>query len=187
MVNIRMIVCDPMAEKLLTLFIESSADHCLAEPAELILLDARQLPQLPDLKRHDPAARIAVVSSAPEYTYPETAQAMGADGFWYLQPSEEAFVSLVKSVLLGERPFPRKTPAVPFGKISSDALTERELEVLQQLVSGKSDAQIAEALNCSIPTVKHHIQQMRLKTGFANRTQIAVCAVERGLILPKQQ
>lgn len=186
MANIRIITCDPMAEKLLTLFIKSSADHCLAEPAELILLDARQLSQLPDLKQYNPAAKIVVITSLPEYTYPEAAKSLGADGFWYLQLSEEAFVSLIKTVLLGERPFPQQTPAVQFGKISSDALTERELEVLQQLVSGKSDAQIAEALNCSVPTVKHHIQQMRLKTGFANRTQIAVCAVAQGLILPKQ-
>ena len=175
MANIRIITCDPMAEKLLTLFVELSAVHCLAEPAELILL-----------KQHNPAAKIIVITSLPEYTYPETAKSLGADGFWYLQPSEEAFVSLMKTALLGERPFPRQTPAVQFGKISSDELTEREREVLQQLVSGKSDAEIAEALNCSVPTVKHHIQQMRLKTGFANRTQIAVCAVEQGLILPKR-
>ena len=50
------------------------------------------------------------------------------------------------------------------------------------MVSGKTDAEIGEALNMAVPTVKHHIQQLRIKTGLFNRTQIAVNAVSSGLI-----
>ena len=49
------------------------------------------------------------------------------------------------------------------------------------------DAKIGEILNMSVSTVKHHIQQLRLKTGFSNRTQIAVAAVSCGLIDKKLQ
>ena len=69
-----------------------------------------------------------------------------------------------------------------FGDVVSHELTDRELEVLRKVVEGKTDAQIGEVLNMSVPTVKHHIQQLRTKTGFANRTQIAVAAVSSGLI-----
>ena len=68
------------------------------------------------------------------------------------------------------------------GDTLSAALTKRELEVLRELVSGKTDAEIGEALNMAVPTVKHHIQQLFFKTGFTNRTQLAVDAVRSGSI-----
>ena len=54
--------------------------------------------------------------------------------------------------------------------------------MLRELVSGRTDAQIGETLNMAVPTVKHHIQQLFFKTGFTNRTQLAVDAVRSGLI-----
>lgn len=68
------------------------------------------------------------------------------------------------------------------GEAQSTALTPREMDVLRQLVSGKSDAEIASELNCAVPTVKHHIKQLFLKTGFENRTQLAVDAVRSGSV-----
>ena len=185
MVNVRIIENNPITLKLLETFVEAAPDFSLREPAELILLDAREMAQLPNLKQQLPGVKIVVMTDKPEHSSLQKAQALDADGFWYLQPSEKAFVSLLKAALRGEKPFPQRPPVVRFGKSSSDELTARELEVLQQLVNGKSDAEIAEALNCSVPTVKHHIQQMRIKTDFANRTQIAVCATVCGLVFPE--
>jgi DNA-binding NarL/FixJ family response regulator len=39
----------------------------------------------------------------------------------------------------------------------------------------------------SLCTVKHHIQSMKDKTGFRNRTELAVCARAKGLIINKLQ
>ena len=102
----------------------------------------------------------------------------GAAGFWYLEPSVES----LSRVLAGQPAFPEKAPEVQFGNVQRSALTLREMDVLRQLVGGKSDAEIAQRLNCSVPTVKHHIQQLRIKSGFSNRTEIAVAAVSVGLI-----
>ena len=60
---------------------------------------------------------------------------------------------------------------------------DRELEVLRELVAGESDAAIAEKLFMSLRTVKSHIQSMREKTGFRNRTELAVRARESGLVI----
>ena len=70
-----------------------------------------------------------------------------------------------------------------FGYITSDELTDRELEVLREVVAGESDAAIAEKLHMSLRTVKGHIQSMRDKTGFRNRTELAVRARDCGLII----
>ena len=67
-------------------------------------------------------------------------------------------------------------------EIEHKALTNA-IEVLRELVAGESDAAIAEKLFMSLRTVKSHIQSMREKTGFRNRTELAVRARESGLII----
>ena len=71
---------------------------------------------------------------------------------------------------------------IKFGNTTADQLTERELLVLQRVADGGTDAEIAETLGISLRTVKTHIQNMRAKTGFRNRTQLAVKAAVAGLI-----
>ena len=127
--------------------------------------------QLPDLRLEQPADVILL-----------TARAAGADGFWYPLPESAALHRFLLAVMAGEKPFPETVPVVMLGNAESSNITNREMEVLRQIVSGKTDPQIGEALGVSVPTVKHHIQQLRLKTGLVNRTQLAAEAVGCGLI-----
>lgn len=120
---------------------------------------------------------IVFTASADPFCF-EAAKEAGADGFWYLNADGEGLAQ----VLSGEAPFPRKPPQVQLGNAMSGDLTARELEVLRELVTGKTDAQIGDSLSLAIPTVKHHIQQMLSKTGCSNRTQLATAAVSCGLI-----
>lgn len=62
-----------------------------------------------------------------------------------------------------------------------DALTARELEILQLIVEGRSNAQIAGALYISEKTVKNHITNILRKLGLDDRTQAAVFALRHGL------
>ena len=71
---------------------------------------------------------------------------------------------------------------IKFGNTTANQLTERELLILQHVADGDTDAEIAEALGLSLRTVKTHIQNMRAKTGFRNRTQLAVKAAVAGLV-----
>ena len=63
-----------------------------------------------------------------------------------------------------------------------EALSERELEVLQLLAAGKSNAQIADELYVTLHTVKKHITHILGKLGAANRTEAAARARELGLV-----
>jgi nitroreductase len=56
-------------------------------------------------------------------------------------------------------------------------------KLMPGLESGETDAAIAEKLYLSVRTVKQHIQSMRDKTGFRNRTELAVRARESGLVI----
>jgi len=168
--RIRIITPDPILEALLTLLAEQ-----LPEPEEdILLLDAAWTGRM----REFSAEKIILFTASADPAYLTAAREAGAGGFWYLKPSAEE----LSLVLEGDPAFPEKAPAVPLGNVLSNALTKRELEVLREMASGKTDAEIGEALNMAVPTVKHHIQQLFFKTGFTNRTQLAVDAVRSGLI-----
>ena len=181
--KVRIIENNPMVHRLLELFVEAMPEFKLGEPADVILLDACELQQITALKRKKPSVKIVVMTRLPEYSYPEIAWNMGADGFWYQVPDQKELEKLMLGVLAGNRPFPGQPPMVRLGDAESSELTRRELEVLRELSTGKTDADIAQTLNCSVPTVKHHIQQLMLKTGLENRTQLAIAALISGLVV----
>jgi len=62
------------------------------------------------------------------------------------------------------------------------ALSERELEVVHCLAEGLSNAAIGRRLNISQHTAANHIRSILMKTGCANRTEVAAWAVRRGLV-----
>lgn len=56
----------------------------------------------------------------------------------------------------------------------TDELTPREKEVIRELSSGKSNAEIANSLNVSVNTIKTHLQRSCKKTNSKNRTELVV-------------
>ena len=166
----KIITPDPIVEALLALLVEQ-----LPEPEESgVLLDAAWLRRIGEFSN----CKVVVFTASADPVCLTAAKEAGADGFWYLHFSGDGLAE----VMTGVKSFPEKAPSVQLGKAWSESLTKRELDVLRQMAEGKSDAQIGDALSISVSTVKHHIQQLRRKTGLANRTQLAVEAVRSGLI-----
>ena len=65
-----------------------------------------------------------------------------------------------------------------------EALSTRELEVLQLVATGLTNQQIAERLVISIRTVKKHVENIHGKLGVQNRTEAAAKARQLGLVKP---
>ncbi|PKB71278.1 MAG: hypothetical protein BZY87_06135 [SAR202 cluster bacterium Io17-Chloro-G6] len=63
-----------------------------------------------------------------------------------------------------------------------DGLTQREVEVLRLVATGKTDREIAEELFISVATVSTHVRNLLNKTGAANRTEAPAYAGRQGLI-----
>jgi DNA-binding NarL/FixJ family response regulator len=70
---------------------------------------------------------------------------------------------------------------VTAGALSAD-LTDRELDVLRLLASGRTDREIAQRIGISVNTVNRHIRNIVDKLGAGNRTRAALLAAEAGLI-----
>jgi DNA-binding NarL/FixJ family response regulator len=74
------------------------------------------------------------------------------------------------------------TAAVASEANAVDVLTERELDVVELVARGKTNAEIAEALFVSVSTVKTHLEAVRAKLGVRNRVGIAAWAWEHGVV-----
>jgi DNA-binding NarL/FixJ family response regulator len=63
-----------------------------------------------------------------------------------------------------------------------EPLTEREVDVLQQMAYGRRNSEIAEILHISLGTVKTHVHRIIQKLGVEERTQAVVFAIRQGIV-----
>ena len=106
----------------------------------------------------------------------------GAAGVLYKDVDPDALVRAIRAVhdghllLAPEAAGTLLQPATGQNR-SLDALTAREREVLAELAKGRSNREIARALNVSEKTVKAHVSSVLAKLGVQDRTQAALFAV----------
>ena len=90
-------------------------------------------------------------------------------------------MDVLERTIRGESVYPDAAPRVVMGLAGSDEFTDRELEVLRLMTTGMSNSRIAQRLGISEGTVKTFIHSMLEKTGYANRTELAIEARVRGV------
>ena len=88
--------------------------------------------------------------------------------------------SLVSHLVEVVRCLPPSSPALPGGSLSHK-LTPRERQVLNLVVAGCSNREIAQQCSVSEQTVKHHLTRMFDKAGASNRLELAMVATRNGL------
>lgn len=204
MINVLIVEDDPMARKLLEIYINDSEEYklsqsiesaamaelyCRRNPIDLILMDvctamdANGLDAAAKIKKNCPYIKIIIVTSQPEFSFIERARKAGVESFWYKSASAEEIIEVMNRTMAGDSVYPDTTPSLRLGEALNVDFTEKELLVLREVVDGEADADIAEKLGMSVRTVKAHIQNMRDKTGFRNRTELAVRVRESGLVI----
>ena len=136
------------------------------------------------IKKNYPKVKVILSTAMPEANFLNRARNIGVEGFWYKESGKDKLLEIINGVFNGEIIYPDTTPELQLGAISSSELTQGELEVLRELTNGSSNAQIGMTLHISANTVKTHIQHMLDKTGFSNRTELAIEARIRGIVIP---
>jgi len=166
---------------------------CRNNKVDLILMDVMTeldrsgLDAAEEIKQQFPQIKIIIVTSMPEYSWLSRAKSIGVDSFWYKDGQKEGLMDVMERTMAGEHIYPDETPLIRIGNATNHEFTERELDVLKELTTGDTNAEIAERLFISVATVKSHIQHLMEKTGFKTRTELVSEARGLGIVIKSRR
>ncbi len=106
----------------------------------------------------------------------------GAKAYLLKGMTSEELISTIREVAAGKSHIPAAIAERLAERMGTEDLTPREADVLEQIVHGKSNKEIATELDISEATVKTHINSLLSKLGVTDRTQAATAAIRRGLV-----
>lgn len=165
---------------------EAVKEHALQHP-DVTLIDLR-LPKLSgveviqQVRAEQPHARFIVLTTYDGDEDIYRALQAGARAYLLKGMTVDVLVSTIRSVHAGKSCIPPVIAQKLAERMSTEQLTHREQDVLEQIVRGKSNKEIGTELDISEATVKTHINNLLGKLGVSDRTQAATAAIQRGLV-----
>jgi len=134
------------------------------------------------IRKEFPRARVIALTTFEGDVRALRAIKAGAVGYLLKGMLRKDLLETVRSVNQGRRCIPSALAMELVAHVESDALSNREIEVLQHIASGESNKRIAVALDISEETVKAHVKNILSKLDANDRTHAAVLGIERGII-----
>jgi DNA-binding NarL/FixJ family response regulator len=160
-------------------FITHSPDIALLE-LRLPLMDGVQA--VISICERVPSARLVIFTTCQGEEDIYRAMRAGAYGYLPKDASLAELVECIRAVAEGKRWIPLAVAARLGKRIAAKALTVRELEVMRELSSGKSNKEIGAVLDISEATVKVHMTHILEKLKVTGRTEAINAAMRRGLV-----
>jgi RNA polymerase sigma factor (sigma-70 family) len=151
---------------------------------ELPVLEGTRLAQ--EIRQRGLPVRVLALSSYDDERYVRGMLEAGAVGYLLKDEAPETIVAAVRAAARGERLW----TAEQFARARRwreevqelwERLTEREREVLALVAEGKSNKEIAQALNVTVRTVEFHVSNVLGKLGLTSRVEAAVWVKEHKL------
>jgi DNA-binding NarL/FixJ family response regulator len=147
------------------------------------------------LRAAHPALRIIVMGSGMNDENILKAIAAGAKGYVDETANPEEFVQAIRVVNQGSVWAPRRVLSTFIERVSNSTgrvfpggtvtFTDREKEVLEMLVVGRSNKEIGAPLGIAERTVKAHVAKLMRKVGVQNRIELSVHAITNSLVCLK--
>lgn len=162
---------------------------------DLMMPEMNGLEATPRILEACPTARVLILTSFGEEDTVIPALKAGAQGYLLKDIAPDELVRAVREAYQGRVQLhpevakklvaaiatrDNRPPAKP-NTPSLEDLTEREIEVLKLIASGKSNREIAEAMVISEKTVKTHVSNLLSKLHLEDRTQAAIFGLKHGL------
>jgi DNA-binding NarL/FixJ family response regulator len=154
---------------------------------DVTLMDLR----LPDMSGIDtmiairstyPGARIIILTTFEGDVSIQRALQAGAHAYLLKSAPPQELIDVIRQVHAGKKRVSPEVAARLVEHLSDDALTQREVEVLQHVAGGNRNRDIAERLFLAEETIKVHLKHIMGKLGANDRTQALAIAVRRGII-----
>ena len=165
---------------------EAISYFCEHKP-DVTLMDLR----LPDMSGIDamiairgqfPEARVIMLTTFDCDAEIQRALAAGARSYILKSMPPREMAETIRQVHAGKKCLPAEVATRLAEHLSDEPLSERETEVLQRVMLGNRNRDIAQHLLISVETVKSHIKHIMEKLGASDRTQAFTIAVRRGMI-----
>jgi len=135
------------------------------------------------IREENPAVAVLMLSMHSEHTWVRRALEAGANGYILKSAVDLDLPDAVKRVAAGVTVLDKRIATSPGLKgEKSQGLTNRELEILQLIVSGKSNKEVAQELSLSVNTVAVHRANIMDTLGIHNTAELVVYAIKNGLV-----
>lgn len=134
------------------------------------------------IRRQDKNARILMLSALSGDEDIHQALEAGVAGYVLKDATEEKLIPAIRAVAAGQRWIPPDVAKRLSSRKLFEELTARELQVLNKLIKGITNKQIADALNISENTVKGFLKNILAKLHVSDRTEAVAVAIQRGII-----
>jgi DNA-binding NarL/FixJ family response regulator len=149
---------------------------------DLTLPDMSGIDAMIAIRRESPDARIIILTTCRGDFQIRRALAAGARSYLLKNMAAADLVRVIRDVYAGHKRVSHDLLAHVLDHLGDEALTPREIEVLQQVAGGNRNREIGERLFISEETVKVHVKHLIDKLGAKDRSQAFVIAVRRGII-----
>jgi DNA-binding NarL/FixJ family response regulator len=136
------------------------------------------------IRAQHPNARVIVLTTYAGDVQAVKALKVGAAGYLLKNTLRRELLDAIRAVHAGKRHVTAEIASEIALNVAQDPLSERELEVLAAVATGKSNKEVARQLVVSEDTVKGHLKIIFLKLGVNDRTQAVMLAMRRGIISP---
>ena len=164
-----------------------AVDQFRKHQPDVTLMDLR-LPRLSGveaiqrIRQEAPQARVIVLTTYDGDEDIYRALKAGARAYLLKGMTSEDLVTTIRAVHAGKSHIPPAIAEKLAERMGAEELTPREFDVLEQIVNGMSNKEIATVLGVSEATVKTHINSLLGKLGVTDRTQAATAAIQRGIV-----
>lgn len=145
------------------------------------------LEAIPRLRAANPDLKVVVITMHRESAYARRALAAGAHGFVLKHSAPAELVAAIRAAAEGKTfvtPQLSDAGRADRARNGAGALTERQREILQLLVQGKTAKEIASVLGVSARTVEFHKYKTMETVGAANSAELIRFALEHGISKP---
>ncbi|AXC13950.1 two component response regulator [Acidisarcina polymorpha] len=166
---------------------EEALEFLRLNTTDVVLLDLRMpglsgLDVLRSLKSQQSKVRVLILTSFELDEDIYQAVSAGADGYLLKNTPDEEIIKAVRIVLTGKRHIPDRVAAKLAERMMRTQLTARELEVLELMVKGLTNRQLARVLEVSVHTIRNHVDSILRKLDVSDRTEASTTAIQQGLI-----
>lgn len=135
-----------------------------------------------ELRQKLPETKILVLTSYSTSDAIAAALAAGASGAVMKSADDNDLLSAIRSVAAGKFFISSEVEGLLAVDPPAPTLSNRQQEVLQSLVKGFNNAEIAAQLGISRTVVKEHVETLLMKLGAANRTELTAIAIRKHLL-----